>query len=147
MSITVVERRLQFSAGHRVHGHETLCKNPHGHNYVVHIVATAARLDPIGRIIDFKVLKEKFGNWIDTMWDHGFIWFEKDKDMEEIYGVEGLAKNRGWKNFKAPFNPTAEEMAKYLLLDIAPKLMVGTGVKIVAIEIEETENCKAKVTA
>src|SRR5262245_33453245 len=73
-------RRLQFSAGHRVFQHESKCANIHGHNYVVLLHAEADRLDKIGRVIDFSVLKAKFGTWIEDWWDHGMIYWERDTE-------------------------------------------------------------------
>ena len=70
---TTATRRLQFCAGHRVHDHESECRNLHGHNYVVFLTAASTSDDPLdklGRVIDFGVLKEKFGAWIDEWWDH-----------------------------------------------------------------------------
>ena len=58
-------RRIQFCAGHRVLGHENKCANAHGHNYVAYISARSNDLDKVGRVIDFSVLKEKIGGWID----------------------------------------------------------------------------------
>ena len=62
-------RRIKFDAGHRVHLHESKCRNAHGHQYIVFIYATAENLDKLGRVIDFSVLKEKFHGWIDDNWD------------------------------------------------------------------------------
>ena len=87
-NITAV-RRLQFCAGHRVHLHESKCNNPHGHNYVIylHAVADDNQLDSLGRVIDFGVLKQKIGSWIDEFWDHGFIYFIDDKEMVDLLGL------------------------------------------------------------
>ena len=64
MPITAT-RRLQFAAGHRVHGHEGKCRHLHGHNFVVFLTAAAENLDAVGRVIDFGVLKERIGGWIE----------------------------------------------------------------------------------
>ena len=42
-----------FSAGHRVVGHEHRCRFLHGHNYRVAFECTAEELDDVGRVIDF----------------------------------------------------------------------------------------------
>lgn len=142
-------RRLQFCAGHRVYGHENKCANLHGHNYVVLLTARGDSLDKIGRVIDFSVLKERFGKWIDDNWDHGFLFWENDPLLCRIYSDEaswGDFTATNHKHFKAPFNPTAEEMAKYLLYTVAPEVLKGTFVRLVHVEIWETENCKAEAT-
>ena len=66
-------RRFQFCAGHRVHRHESKCRNLHGHNYVLFVTVTAPELDSLGRVIDFSIIKGLVGDWIDSKWDHGFI--------------------------------------------------------------------------
>jgi 6-pyruvoyltetrahydropterin/6-carboxytetrahydropterin synthase len=135
-------RRIQFCSGHRVLNHESKCANAHGHNYVVFFHAISADLDDIGRVIDFSVLKEKLGGWIDTYWDHTFLINEKDTELLAIKDV--LQKNKDV--FICPFNPTAENMASYLLNEVCPKELAGTPVKITKIELWETENCKVEVT-
>ncbi len=136
-------RRLQFSAGHRVWGHESKCANLHGHNYVVFIHARAKALDSIGRVIDFSVLKEQFATWIDKFWDHGMILNQDDPICHAFGSVETMLRNKLW---RAPFNPTAEEMAEYLLKEIAPSLMNPFGIEVFKITLWETENCYAEAT-
>ena len=131
-------RRLKFDAGHRVHLHESKCRNAHGHQYIVLITATAEYLDKLGRIIDFSVLKEKFNGWIDENWDHGFIYYEEDKEMEEA-----LNMIEGQKKFALPYNPTAENLAKYLHSVVAVDAMKDTGITISKIVVWETENAFA----
>lgn len=132
-------RRLQFCSGHRVYKHESKCNNLHGHNYVLFIHARAKDddLDSIGRVIDFSVLKSLMGNWIDENWDHGFIYYALDSEVEKVLFL---------KKYAMPNNPTAENMAHYLLNVIAPTLFKDTGVEIYKIVLWETENCFAEVT-
>ena len=134
-------RRLKFDAGHRVHLHESKCRNAHGHQYIVFITASAEYLDKLGRIIDFSVLKEKFNGWIDENWDHGFIYYEEDKEMETA-----LNMIEGQKKFALPYNPTAENLAKYLYSVVAVEAMKNTGITISKIVVWETENAYATVS-
>ena len=131
-------RRIQFCAGHRVHGHETKCKNLHGHNYVA-LFEAEGELDSLGRVIDFSVLKERLGGWIDDQWDHGFILYRLDFDA--IRAVGTLAET---KIHLMPTNPTAENMAEFLLKTVGPETLAGTGVKLISVTLWETENCCAK---
>jgi len=134
-------RRIQFCAGHRVQGHENKCRNLHGHNYVAFIEAEAADLDDLGRVIDFGVLKEKLGGWIDANWDHGFILGEEDHRARIV--IEAMA---GQKIYLLPQNPTAEWMADYLLYDVCPAVLEDTGVVVRKVVLWETENCYATAT-
>lgn len=140
MKITAT-RRLQFCSGHRVLGHENKCAHLHGHNYVVMLTAQGPELDSIGRVVDFSVLKDRLGSWIELFWDHGMIIFTEDPVKLEWYQSELLSP---MKAFFAPFNPTAENMAKFLLEVVGPETLKDTGVQLVKVELWETENCKAE---
>lgn len=135
-------RLLRSDTAHRVYGHETKCKHPHGHGYVYEITAEAAYLDAIGRVIDFSVIKDCVGKWIDEFWDHNFIVYEKDEETVKALRWISSGKNP----FVAPWNPTAENMAKYLLEVVCPKELSGTGVVVTKVVVWETPNCKAEAT-
>ena len=132
-------RKLWFCAGHRVKGHEGKCRHLHGHNYIVYITAQAS-LDSIGRVIDFGVLKEQFGSFIDDNFDHGFLVWEDDKEVIDVL------KNMGeQKVFVMPTNPTAENIAQFLL-DNSDDILGNKGVEVTMVKVYETENCFAVAT-
>jgi len=134
-------RRIQFCAGHRVMRHEGHCKHFHGHNYVAYFTAQCVEgntLDSLGRVIDFSVLKERIGGWIETNWDHGFLVWEDDNEALEALKMVGDQKI-----YQTPFNPTAEQIASFLLNEVCPLLLRDTGVRVVMVKVEETENCHA----
>jgi len=135
-------RRIQFCAGHRVMGHENKCAHLHGHNYVAFFEAEGD-LDNIGRVIDFSVLKERIGGWIDEYWDHGFILFRDDYDLYKLLNQFQAPQQ---KMYLLPVNPTAENMAEYLLDEVCPAVLKDTGVKVTKVTLWETENCKATAT-
>ena len=135
-------RRIQFCSGHRVLGHERKCANNHGHNYLAFFHAEADDLDDVGRVIDFSVLKEKLGGWVDDNWDHGFVYYAEDEELAGLY----RAQLKNHKHFVLPYNPTAENMARYLLEVVGPEQLKGTGVHLVKVVLWETENCFAEVT-
>ena len=132
-------RRLTFSAGHRVLGHEGKCQFPHGHNYVAEITAEAIRLDPIGRVVDFSVIKRVVGEWIEQNWDHAFLVNTEDTELLEVF-----AHHPKWKLAVLPYNPTAENMAKELLLAAAGLIAKSQEhVRVIHVRLWETENCWA----
>jgi len=155
-------RRLQFCAGHRVFKHESKCANLHGHNYVLEFTAEAEptfrEVDSLGRVLDFSIMKKLLGDWIEENWDHGFIYFRDDREIRNLYegdpefiGDWGPGALSDLKHFRLPFNPTAENMAGYLLREICPMLFSQTCVKIVkivlptAVKIAEKEQALAVV--
>lgn len=139
--MTTVVRRLCFSAGHRVWGHEHECSNVHGHNYVVFVHATADHLDDVGRVIDFRVLKRRIGGWIAANWDHAFICHKDDREAREA-----MASIPGQRIYLLDANPTAENLAAHLLHVVGPQELAGTAVRLVRVVLWETENCYAEVT-
>lgn len=139
---TSISRRLQFCLGHRVYGHESKCANFHGHNYVLYIHAKPdIGLDDIGRVIDFSVLKEKVGGWIDEHWDHQMVLWQKDPKRQSF--LTGDMSDQPL--YTLPTNPTAENLAAHLLHDICPILFKNDPVTVYKIVLWETENCNATV--
>lgn len=139
-------RLLHFCAGHRVHGHENKCRHVHGHNYDVVVWARDIRdhddTDALGRVIDFSVLKHRVGGWIEDNWDHAMIYWVGDDEMRDTFG--GLLKHH--KSFELPVNPTAENLARYLLLDVCPEVLGDSGVEVYRVVVQETKNCSAEAT-
>lgn len=131
-------RLLKFDAAHRVMLHESKCKMLHGHGYGVEATFTAKSLDSIGRVIDFGVIKERLGSWIDKNWDHTAILYDKDAELGATIG-----QITGQKVYFMPTNPTAENMADYLLNRICPELFADTEVLCTKIRLWETTNCYA----
>ncbi|HEX4353343.1 MAG TPA: 6-carboxytetrahydropterin synthase [Polyangiales bacterium] len=132
---------MQFCAGHRVREHESKCRNLHGHNYVAFFHAESARgLDPLGRVIDFGVLKERIAPFIERQWDHGFILFREDAEA-----IEAVSRVSDQKLFLLDVNPTAENLAQYLLDEVCPRALEGSSVSVVKVVLWETENCFVEV--
>lgn len=129
-------RKFSFDTGHRVVGQGGKCETLHGHTYIMEVYARAAQLNNVGMIIDFSVIKELVGNWIDTNWDHTTIIYDQDPNLTLMNQLQGKRKP-----FISAFNPTAENMAAYFLKNICPDLFCNTGVEIHKIVLWETPNC------
>lgn len=129
-------RRIEFDAAHRILNHESKCKMLHGHRYVIEASFAAKKLDDLGRVIDFGVIREVLGSWIDDNFDHNTILSKKDKKLGDK-----IASETGQKIFYLNENPTAENIAKFLMEEICPKLFAKKNVKCTAIKLYETPNC------
>jgi 6-pyruvoyltetrahydropterin/6-carboxytetrahydropterin synthase len=130
-------RRIEFDAAHRVMQHEGKCKHLHGHRYALEASFTAdGGLDALGRVVDFSVIKEKLGGWIDANWDHATILFDKDKALGS-----DIEKHTGQRVFYLSENPTAENMAAYLMQTIIPDLFKTDNLRCTHIRLFETPNC------
>ena len=140
MNISLM-RQISFCAGHRLLGHEGKCANLHGHNYVAEIYVSGAEFDSLGRVVDFAVINRLFKGWIDENWDHGMIIF--NEDTEALNALSAVTPNRV---FPLPYNPTAENMARYLLTEVGPKLLdsiKGYDLRLTKVVIWETDKSSA----
>lgn len=137
-----VHRYHDISCGHRVHGHEGKCRNLHGHNYRVHFtcVAEDGALDGVGRVIDFSQVKAKLCMWIEEHWDHRFLIWEEDPMKSHLLELDPTV-------VVVPFNPTAENIAQYLVEVVGPAQLADTGIKLSEVMVEETRKCFASYGA
>jgi 6-pyruvoyltetrahydropterin/6-carboxytetrahydropterin synthase len=139
MTSITITRRLECDAAHRVMQHESKYRNLHGHRYVFEVTVSAPELDALGRVVDFGVIKTKLGEWIDANWDHNTILWEKDKPLGDA-----IAAVTDQSIYYLPYNPTAENLAKYLLETICPELFEAP-LECTRIIVRETPNCSAEV--
>lgn len=181
MSFKVI-RTHEICAGHRVVGHESKCRHLHGHNYVFHfevapkikkikhgepgfelVVNDRSKLDDLGRVIDFSVVKSTLCEWLENNWDHKFLHWNEDPLIKALtlvhdeYVVDhhddvGRAayrsdiKDLSNSLVPLPFNPTAENLAAHMVNVIGPRLLDEHGVQLVRCVIEETSKCHVEYT-
>jgi len=88
-----VKKRVTFSAAHKLKlSYASKCQNLHGHNWAVDVYLRAEKLNADGMIMDFDFIESK----ILERFDH--------KILNDIVG----------------FNPTAENLAKFICGEFAP---------------------------
>lgn len=159
--MATVTRSFPFDYGHRVIGHEGKCRHLHGHRGVgeVTVFHDNQILDHLQRVVDFGVLKESIGTWIDFYWDHNMILSHRDPLLQ---ACDLLRQQLKWKDpwamfdGKAPYilepddgNPTAETLAKVLfhqsqrIIHSQEKLQ---GLAVYHVRIWETPTCAADYT-
>jgi 6-pyruvoyltetrahydropterin/6-carboxytetrahydropterin synthase len=138
-----ITRYHDFCAGHRVAGHENKCAHFHGHNYRIHFTCAAKKLDDLGRIIDFSVVKERLCNWLEVKWDHKFLLWEKDPWNHAYIDAHHFLGSSSSGFITVPFNPTAENMAQYLVDVVGPLVLEDTEVELIKVKVEETRKCSA----
>lgn len=156
-----VQRYHDISCGHRVHGHESKCAHLHGHNYRFHFTCIAepvpgpgtqrsfigkkenppSELDSIGRVIDFSVIKALLCEWLERNWDHMFLIWQHDPQAKALAELDPKGV------VLVPFNPTAENMAEYMVRVVGPAQLSGSGVMLLACRIDETRKCSATYSA
>lgn len=82
-----VKKRMEIAGAHRLNlNYESKCANLHGHNWIVTVWCKSQTLDANGMVIDFTHIKRE----VQDKLDHKFL------------------------NDVVPFNPTAENIAKWV---------------------------------
>lgn len=137
MTITAT-RIIEWDAGHRLLRHESKCAHVHGHRYRAEVTVEAKELDVVGRVVDFGVIKELVGGWVDQNWDHAFVVGNEDVEMKRF-----LVENHQ-KHYTLFTEPTAENMA-LVLLDLAT-LLLPQELTVTRVRIWETPNCYVDAT-
>lgn len=89
-----ISKRMEIAGAHNLKlSYESKCSNLHGHNWIVIVYCKSEELNEDGMIIDFKHIKNKISNKLD----HQYL------------------------NDIVDFNPTAENMAKWICDEIGEK--------------------------
>jgi 6-pyruvoyltetrahydropterin/6-carboxytetrahydropterin synthase len=130
-----------FSAAHRLRNyHADKCSNLHGHNYNISVTLGTKQLNEFGFVMDFRRVKELCNDWIEKYWDHAVILNENDS------ALLGFLKREQQKFFLLPNEcPTSvENLAKYAFTQLTKIIeQANKQIKLLQVEISETENCTA----
>ena len=83
----IVKKRMEIAGAHRLNlNYDSKCANLHGHNWIVTVWCKSQTLDANGMVMDFTHIKRE----VQDKLDHKFL------------------------NDVVPFNPTAENIAKWV---------------------------------
>ncbi|MBB3187032.1 6-pyruvoyl trahydropterin synthase family protein [Microbacter margulisiae] len=111
----IISKEFHFSASHALSRlpDDHQCRRVHGHNYVATMFFRSATLNETGFVIDYLDL-DSIKQYVDAYLDHQHL------------------------NDILPFNPTAENLAKYLFDIFQPKFK-----ELFKVEVSETPKTKA----
>ena len=132
-----ITRRLEIDAGHRLQKHESKCRNLHGHRYAFEITIAAESLDEVGRVIDFGVVKDLVGGWLNDVLDHGFI-------LEKGDPILAWLETHDQKHYVMDGPPSIENLVK-IVFENAKRLLEPKSVAVVHVRGYETPTSWADV--
>ena len=107
----------EFEAAHRVAGYNGKCDRLHGHSWTVEAAVTGKKLDNLGMLVDFKVVKGRLRELLETL-DHQYL--------NELPA------------FADGHNPTAEHLAQYIYEEMAKAEFFDDNVKLKHIQVWES---------
>ncbi len=112
--------KSSFSGAHRLKGYRGKCEALHGHNWDVEAFVAAKKLDANGLSMDFKVLKKKLNDLLNTL------------DHRDLNGVVFFKKS----------NPSAENIARYIYISLK-KALKGEKASLRRVSVWETRDSRA----
>ena len=110
--------RSAFEAAHFIGGYNGKCSRLHGHNWTIEAVVRGEKLDALGMLIDFKILKAEL-NKVLADFDHRFL-----NELETF----------------AEENPTAENLARKIFRQLAANEIFSGSTKLYAVKVFESPN-------
>ena len=106
----------EFEAAHRVAGYPGKCDRLHGHSWVVEASVIGSKLDNLGMLVDFKLVKGRLRELLETL-DH--------RILNELPAFENI-------------NPTAENIAQYVYNEMKKAEFFNDNAKLKYIQVWES---------
>lgn len=109
-----------FSAAHSLRDYKGKCENLHGHNWKVEVSVGSERLNHLGMVIDFKILKEETKALLETL-DHRYL-----NEIEPFTAV----------------NPSSENIARFIFDRLSERIN-REGIRVKEVKVWESEDAYA----
>jgi len=109
-----------FGAAHSLRGYEGKCESLHGHNWKVEAIVCGDKLNPIGMVMDFSVVKKILTKILDEL------------DHTHLNTIAYFKKN----------NPSSEYIARFIF-DKLKNLLNTKVCKLEEVRVWETESACA----
>ena len=155
--MVTITRIFDFCMAHNLKNHEGKCKNVHGHNYKLYVtvmrnpnidydddmfdVDSNPSSSEHGMVMDFGRLKQIVNELIIDIYDHSFMIWDEDLDMQKMIN--------DYKNIMkiniVHYRPTAENMCKHFFRMLNNYFKDhNMGIQVEGIKIYETDNSYAE---
>ena len=115
-----VKIKADFSAAHNLREVGGKCESLHGHNFAVEVAVESESLDEGGMVIDFRLLKAKAKEVLDTL-DHRYL--------NEL-------------SFFRNLNPSSENLAAYIFGEVSRRIDHGSR-RVRRVSVWESETSRA----
>ena len=134
-----IEIRHNFETAHRLAslGSPEKCRSIHGHSWWCTVRIEGHALDEDGILVEFGAFKRAWRGWLDDHLDHHLV-----LQQDDPVGPALRAVCPEMRIHTVPFNPTTEELARYLheraTAVLAAVLPAGVAARVSAVHIQET---------
>jgi len=137
-----VTKIFRFEMAHALWGYDGLCKNIHGHSYVLEVTVSGTPIsDPAnqkqGMVIDFGDLKRVVNANIVDIFDHSLV-LNKKAPVASFNEISEMFDRKTWLDFQ----PTAENLVIYFAGILTARL--PGSIKLHSIRLYETANSYAE---
>lgn len=136
----IIRKQFKFEGAHIVRDcSSNRCKKSvHGHSYIVEVFITSDRLDNGGMIMDFGLMKDYIGSFIDSF-DHSYSMWAKERPE-----FRGIIKDISERWVEMPVTPSAE-MYSLMFFYVIDKILKNTAfsngeknVRLYSVRVHET---------
>ncbi|MBS4014107.1 MAG: 6-carboxytetrahydropterin synthase [Bacteroidetes bacterium] len=141
-SVVRITKRFGFEAAHVLHGYDGLCKNIHGHSYILFVTLKGVVSDKLGdpklgMLMDFSNLKQIVKDNIVDVFDHSLMLMNESAPIHKQLGICDESRV-----IVLPFQPTCENLIVYFAEILSQKL--PKGITLHSLKLNETESSYAE---
>lgn len=137
-----IYKEFKAEIAHKLsHSWTKKCQHIHGHSYRFGISVSAPHLNDEGVVVDFGLIKQQLQELID-LWDHSFFMHDLDSLLKDESFTWTL-KAQDQRLRICNFNPTAENMARFLYVAVVDLVRQVCNAEVESVECWETATAKA----
>jgi len=126
-----ITKQYRTETGHRLMDYDGKCSHAHGHSYLWEVTVGAEELDGKGMVADFKDVKAAMVMVLEPL-DHAFVLRDDDPLLYSMQAAD--ATNGEQQNvLGVPFNPTAENFARWAACQLQVRMLPGIHVERVRV--------------
>ena len=137
-----ITKEFRFEMAHALWNYDGLCRNLHGHSYILRVTVVGEPIDnesnpKLGMVMDFGDLKSIVKSEILDSLDHSIV-LSKSSDVEAVKQLSQMAE----RTIVVDYQPTCEN----LLLDFAEKIKrrLPANIELFSLRLNETANSYAE---